>query len=159
MKKMVVRAYMQSFERYASNGQMIWCLVKEFAASHSTCYRSSHRWCSVIKGVHGNFTKFTEKHLCQSLFFNKVLFIKKEPLAQVFSYEFYQISKNASGRLLLVLDDLWFRFLLILLKSKNAWKRLSHSNNPPKGQSSWNVVVIDRNRDFDQISILQSVQV
>ena len=47
-----------------------------------------------------NFTKFTGKHLCQRLFFNKVAglacnFIKKESLAQVFSYEFCEISKNA----------------------------------------------------------------
>ena len=41
-----------------------------------------------------NFTRFTGKHLCQSLFFNKVNFIKKETLAQVFFCEFYEISKN-----------------------------------------------------------------
>ena len=35
-------------------------------------FRSSHRGCSVKKDVHKNFTKFTGKHLCQSLFFNKV---------------------------------------------------------------------------------------
>ena len=51
------------------------------------------------KGVLGNFAKFTGKHLCQSLFFNKVAggacnFIKKETLAQVFSCEFCEISKN-----------------------------------------------------------------
>ena len=50
------------------------------------------------KGVLINFTKFTGKHLCQSLFFNKVAgaacnFIKKETLAQVFSCEFCQISR------------------------------------------------------------------
>ena len=43
--------------------------------------------------------KFTGKHLCQNLFFNKVAgaacnFIKKESLAQVFSCEFCEISKN-----------------------------------------------------------------
>ena len=41
-----------------------------------------------------NFTRFTGKHLCQSLFFNKVNFIKKETLAQVFFCEFCEISKN-----------------------------------------------------------------
>ena len=41
-----------------------------------------------------NFAKFTGKHLCQSLFFKKSLFIKKETLAQDLSYEFYEISKN-----------------------------------------------------------------
>ena len=34
--------------------------------------RSSHRRCSVKKGVLKNFAKFTGKHLCQSLFFNKI---------------------------------------------------------------------------------------
>ena len=34
--------------------------------------RSSHRRCSVKKGVLRKFAKFTGKHLCQSLFFNKV---------------------------------------------------------------------------------------
>ena len=49
-----------------------------------------------------NFAKFTWKHLCQSLFFNKVAglrpqacnFIKKETLAQVFSCKFCEILKN-----------------------------------------------------------------
>ena len=69
------------------------------------------------KGVLRNFAKFTGKHLCQSLSFNKVAgvasnFIKKETLAHVFSCEFCEISKNtffyrtplvaASERLLLL---------------------------------------------------------
>ena len=41
--------------------------TKFFAAA-----RSSHQRCSIKKGVLRNFTKFTGKHLCQSLFFNKV---------------------------------------------------------------------------------------
>ena len=46
-----------------------------------------------------NFAEFAGKHLCQSLFLNKVAgkacnFIKQETLAQVFSYEFCEISKN-----------------------------------------------------------------
>ena len=59
--------------------------------------RSSHQRCSVIRGVLRNFVKFKGKHLCQSLFFNKVVdlnFIKKETLEQVFSCEFYKISKK-----------------------------------------------------------------
>ena len=52
------------------------------------------------KGVLGNFAKFTGKHLCESLFFNKVAgfdlqYFKKETLAQVFSSEFCKISINA----------------------------------------------------------------
>ena len=53
------------------------------------------------KGVLRNVTKVTGKDLYQSLFFNKVAglrpatLLKKETLAQVFSYEFCNISKNA----------------------------------------------------------------
>ena len=60
----------------------------------------SSRWrCSVKEGVLGNFAKFTGKHLCQRLFFKKVAgqacnFIKKDSLAQVFSCDFCEISKN-----------------------------------------------------------------
>ena len=35
-------------------------------------YRSSHRRCSIKKGLLKNFEKLTGKHLCQILFFNKV---------------------------------------------------------------------------------------
>ena len=56
----------------------------------STLYRSSHQRSSIKKVVLRNFTKFTGKQLCQSLFFD----IKKEALAQVFSCEFCEIYKN-----------------------------------------------------------------
>ena len=49
------------------------------------------------KDVLRNLTKFTGKHLCQSLFFNKVAGlrpVKNETLAQVFSCEFCEIPKN-----------------------------------------------------------------
>ena len=38
--------------------------------------RSSHRKSSIEKDVLEIFTKFTGKHLCQSLFFNKVAGLK-----------------------------------------------------------------------------------
>ena len=41
------------------------------------------------KTVLKNFAKFTEKHLCQSLFSNNV--IKKEALPQMFSCDFCKI--------------------------------------------------------------------
>ena len=43
---------------------------KEISAKE--IFRSSHLRCSVKKGVFRNFAKFTGKHLCQRLFFNKV---------------------------------------------------------------------------------------
>ena len=62
--------------------------------------RNSHQRYFVRKGALRNFAKFTGKHFCQSLFFNKVAvfcnFIKKETLAQVFSCEFCEISKDTS---------------------------------------------------------------
>ena len=59
---------------------------------------------SLKKGVLRNFAKFTGKYLDQRSFFNKVAgSIKKESLAQVFSCEFCEISKNTfSGRTPLV---------------------------------------------------------
>ena len=62
------------------------------------CFRSNYQGCSVKKGVLRNFAKFAEKHLCQSLSFNKVAgacsCFKKETLAQVFSCKFCEICKN-----------------------------------------------------------------
>ena len=55
--------------------------------------RSSHPEVFCKKGVLRNFAKFTGKPLCQSLFFNKVP-SKKGTLAQVFSCEFCEISKD-----------------------------------------------------------------
>ena len=56
------------------------------------------------KGVFENFVKFTGKHLCQSLFFDKVRglrqacnFIKKR-LAQMFSCKFYEIFRNTFSK-------------------------------------------------------------
>ena len=40
------------------------------------------------KGVFRNFAKFTEKHLCQSLFFNKVAGLKKRPWHRCFHVNF-----------------------------------------------------------------------
>ena len=52
------------------------------------------------KGVLRNFAELTGKHLCQSLFFNKVAplgpatLLKKDTLAQVLCCEFCEISRN-----------------------------------------------------------------
>ena len=66
--------------------------------------RSSRSEVFCNKDVLRNFAKFTGNHLCQSLFFNKVAglrpeacnFTEKGTLAQVFSCEFYEGSKNIS---------------------------------------------------------------
>ena len=46
------------------------CLVAEISVGELSGHR--HRRCSVKKTVLKNFGKFTAKHLCQNLFFNKV---------------------------------------------------------------------------------------
>ena len=83
--------------------------------SFFTIFRSSHRRCSVRKGLLRNFAIFTGKHLCQSLFFNKVagprsaallekrLWCRCFPLcfAKFLRTPFLQIT---SGRLLLYLE-------------------------------------------------------
>ena len=80
-------------------------------------YRSSHQRCSIKKGVFRNFAKFTEKHLCQSLFFSKVAgrpatLLKKRLWHRCFPKniaKFLRISKtflqNTPGRLLLALES------------------------------------------------------
>ena len=77
--------------------------------------RSSRPEVFCKKSVLRNFTKFPGKYLCQSLIFNKVAGLRLEILAQVFSCEFCEISKNtflhrtplvaASGWLLLTLHQ------------------------------------------------------
>ena len=47
-------------------------LGKESGKQITFLTRSSHQRCSLKKGVLKNFAKFTERHMCQSLFFNKV---------------------------------------------------------------------------------------
>ena len=69
---------------------------KEYKAGR---YRSSRPEVCSKKGVLRNFTKFTGKHLCHRVFFNKVAGLRpatllKKTLAQVFSCEFSEISKN-----------------------------------------------------------------
>ena len=74
--------------------------------------RSSHRRCSIEIGVLRNFTKFTGKHLCQSLSFNKVAdlrpatLLKKRLWHRCFPVNFVKFLRtpflqNTSGRLLL----------------------------------------------------------
>ena len=72
--------------------------------------RSSHRRCSVRKGVLRKFTKYTRKHLCLSLFFNKVAglrpatLLKKRLRRRCFPMnyaKFLTFSQITSGQLLL----------------------------------------------------------
>ena len=57
-------------------------------------FRTSHRRCSLNKGGFKNFEKFTEKHLRQSLFFNKAEGLACKKKRQVFYCEFYKMFKS-----------------------------------------------------------------
>ena len=63
-----------------------------------TSFRSSHRRCSVKKGIFKNFANFTGKYQCWGLFLIKLQerlqFYWKETPILVFSYEICEISKN-----------------------------------------------------------------
>ena len=70
---------------------------KTFAVFHRYIwgyFRSNYQRCSLRKGVLRNFTKSTRKHLCQSLFFNKVpglrpaTLLKKMPWHRCFPVNF-----------------------------------------------------------------------
>ena len=75
------------------------------------------------KVVFRNFTKFTEKHLCQSLFFNEVVglrpatLLKKKPWYWCFPMNFVKFLRilflqNTSGRLLLKIPWITVSFTL-----------------------------------------------
>ena len=83
--------------------------------------RSSHRRCSVRKGLFRNFAKFTGKHLCQSLFFKKIaglrpaILFKKRLWHRCFPVNFAKflrtpLLRNNSGRLLLTLSNIYNGF-------------------------------------------------
>ena len=83
-------------------------------------HRSSHRRCSMKKGVLRNFTKFTGKHLCQSLFFNKVVGLRpfhhlflQNTSGGCFYEKFRKIHSQTSAitHKTLVKGSLWVAFL------------------------------------------------
>ena len=84
--------------------------------------RSSRPEVFCKKSVLRNFTKFTGKHLCQSLFIfspKTCNYIKKETLAQVFTFEICEISKNT-----FITEHLWW-LLLKYQRMLKHWRSLS----------------------------------
>ena len=69
-------------------------MLFRYKLNHSVKSRNSHQRCLKINGVFRNFARFAGKHLCQSLFFNKVAGLRTMALAQVFSCEFSKTFKN-----------------------------------------------------------------
>ena len=72
-------------------------LKNDITHSQTLRDRNNHQRYSMKKVVLRNFAKFTGKHLCQSLFLNKVAGLRPAILLkkrQVFSCEFCEISKT-----------------------------------------------------------------
>ena len=91
-------------------------------------FRSSHQRCFVRKGVLRNLESFTVKHLCQSLFFNKVTrlmsatLLKKWLWHRCFSVNFAKLLgtpflQNTSRQLLLKVPILMNQFCLTTFPS------------------------------------------
>ena len=86
-------------------GSKVWLYIFEFVCS---VHRSNHWRCFVKKGVLRDFAKFTGKHLCQRLFFNKIaaILFKKSLWHRCFPVNFAKylrtpFSQNTSEQLLL----------------------------------------------------------
>ena len=84
--------------------------VKEKTIFKNSSVRSSHRRCSIRKGVLRNLAKFTGKHLRQSIFFNKVAEKLCHSCFPVIFAKFLRalFSQNTSQRLLLQCIKIWF---------------------------------------------------
>ena len=94
-------SFIRPFPKYSKDGKLFrrdtyGCLFQNIFSIN----RSSHQSCSIKNGVHRNFTKFTGKHLCQSLFFNKVTGLRCFPVNFV-KFLGTPFLQNTSGRLLL----------------------------------------------------------
>ena len=52
--------------------------------------------CSILKGIHKNFITLTEKHLCQSFLFNKILLKNKAllPVSRCFTVNFVKFLRT-----------------------------------------------------------------
>ena len=104
-------------------------------------YRSSHRRCSVRKGVLRDFTKFTGKQVCQSLFFNQVAGLRPAALLKKrFWHRYFPVYFSKFLRTLFLQNNSG-RLLLFLFFSKK-WRisLFSVNNQTPKAS---NILVRD----------------
>ena len=117
-----IRPFLQLSELQGSGAILMLIFIK-------TLSRSSHQMCSLRKGALRNFTTFTGKHLCQSLFFNKVAglgsatLLKKRLWHRCFPGNFAKFLRtlflqNTSGRLFLSVLQCYKKVILKSIKTK-----------------------------------------
>ena len=71
-------------------------------------WRSSHRWCSLKKGVLRNFAKFIGKHICQRLFSNKVAGLRRATsLRKSFWYRCFPVNSAKFLRTAFFAEHFW----------------------------------------------------
>ena len=99
---------------------------------YSEVLKSSHRWCSVKKGVLRNFARFTGRHLCQSLFFNSWHRCFPVNFAKLLRTPFQQ---DTSRRLLLS----FYKKILTNLKNLRQTKIQKRIHLRRKKRKAWNI--------------------
>ena len=78
--------------------------------------------CSVKKGDFRNFIKFTGKHLCQSLFFNKIAGLRPNSTWQIsFAHKKQQLTVNVFAQLLTLVMEVDVSSFTALLNTPIYW--------------------------------------
>ena len=91
-------------------------------------FRSSHQRCSFKKDVLRNFVKFTGKHLCQSLFFNKVAGLQNT-CGGCLWYSYFHFTPASLGTRTSLLIYVQFIFHWEATQIWWMWRRREHQTN------------------------------
>ena len=84
----------------------------------SVSFRSNRQRCSIKKGFLRNFTKFTGKLLCQSLFFNKVAGLRRATLLEKrLWHECFSVNFVKLVRTPFFTEQLWWLLLRFVAES------------------------------------------
>ena len=106
-------------------------------------HRTSHRKCSVKKGVTRNFTKFTGKYLCQRLFFNKIEGLRPATLLKKrLCHRCFPLNIVKFLRTPFCIEHLWWLLLIIvpwLSERKHLRMRILHKNQDRRSKVQNNV--------------------
>ena len=106
-------------------------------------HRTSHRKCSVKKGVIRNFTKFTGKYLCQRLFFNKIEGLRPATLFKKrLCHRCFPLNIVKFLRTPFCIEHFWWLLLIIvpwLSERKHLRMRILHKNQDRRSKVQNNV--------------------
>ena len=120
---------------------MFWIVQSRGTLTKLGALRSSHWRCSVRKVVLRNFANFTGKHLCQSLFFNKIADLRPATLFRkrlwhrCFPVNFVKFLRTSFLQNIferLFLCSLKFAFLRGILTCSGAYSWRANSKHPGK---------------------------